>query len=60
MQAAANNDWSSLAGRDGALGAHPRVPAADERAHILDAAFLEHERRTGARELVVSGVTRSR
>src|SRR5438445_2237294 len=33
----------------------PLIPSAAQRAHVLDAALLEHERRTGAREFVPSG-----
>src|SRR5947209_13587161 len=36
------------------LVVHPLVPSAAQGAHVIDAAFLQHERRTGAREFVLS------
>src|SRR3954452_22336341 len=43
-----------LAGNHRIARAYPLVPAAAQRAHVLHAAFLQHERRTGARELIPS------
>ena len=40
---------------DGIAVVHPVVPAADQRAHVGNAALFEQERRTGARGFVVSG-----
>src|SRR5438132_9209923 len=41
--------------RDRIARIHPLIPSAEKGAHVLHAALLQHERRTGARELVASG-----